>query len=230
MISVIIPTENSEARLVHTLAALVPAAAEGMVREVVVVDGGSTDNTATVAEAAGCEWLVARKPRSDRLARGAGHSQRGDWLLFLQPETLLETGWHHEAQTAIERAQRAGSADRMAFSFPLKFDAFGPGARFAELSATLRSYGLGMPYANQGLLLSRRFYAELGGHHPLPEMEDLDLVKRIGRRRLFFLRAAAVCPTPVTGEGRVTALRRAIARFCVGTLRVPPRLLLRLHG
>ena len=54
MLSVVIPTENSEEGLARTLASLVPAAAEGIVREVVVVDAGSTDGTRVVADAAGC--------------------------------------------------------------------------------------------------------------------------------------------------------------------------------
>ena len=56
MISVIIPTFNSEIALAQTLAALVSAAADGVVREVIVVDAGSSDHTHKVADAAGCEW------------------------------------------------------------------------------------------------------------------------------------------------------------------------------
>lgn len=230
MISVIIPTENAELDLVHALAALVPAAAEGVVREVVVVDGGSTDNTAMVADAAGCTFVTRKGPRSERLAHGASVAKRGDWLLFLQPETLLESGWHHEAQAFIERAGRTPKGPKTAAAFRLRYEAFGLGPRLSEKAASVRSQLLGMPYGNQGLLISRQFYEKLGGHRPLPEMEDLDLAKRIGRSRMVFLRAAAVSAGEPGAAGHATGLRQALARFAVGALRVPTSLAVKLHG
>lgn len=231
MISVIIPTRNSEAELVHALSALVTAAAEGVIREVIVVDGGSADNTEKVADAAGCTWVSrAGSSRSERLAHGASLSRRGEWLLFLQPETLLESGWHHEVQAFIERASRAPNGPRMAASFRLRHEAFGLSARVSEIFAALRSRLLGMPYGNQGLLISRQFYQELGGHRPLPELEDLDMAKRIGRGRMVFLRAAAVTSGAPEREGIVSRFRQAFARFCVGTLRLPASVAVKLHG
>ncbi|MBN9669164.1 glycosyltransferase [Roseibium aggregatum] len=231
MISVIIPTKNSETDLVHTLSALVPAAAEGIIREVIVVDGGSSDNTEKVADAAGCTWTSRGESlRSERLTYGASLAQRGEWLLFLQPDSLLESGWHHEAQAFIERAARARNGPRTAASFRLRYEAFGLSARVAETIAALRSQLLGMPYGNQGLLISRQFYQKLGGHRPLREMEDLDIAKRIGRSRIVFLRAAAVSSGEPEHESAVSRLRQAFARFCVGTLRIPASLAVRLHG
>ncbi len=230
MISVIIPTENAELDLVHALAALVPAAAEGVVREVVVVDGGSTDNTDMVADAAGCTFVTRKGPRSERLVHGASVAKRGDWLLFLQPETLLESGWHHEVQAFIERAERTPKGPKTAAAFRLRYEAFGLGPRLSEKAASVRSQLLGMPYGNQGLLISRQFYEKLGGHRPLPEMEDLDLAKRIGRSRMVFLRAAAVSAGEPGAAGYAIGLRQALARFAVGALRVPTSLAVKLHG
>jgi len=229
MISVIVPTKNSETELVHALSSLVTAAAEGVIREVIVVDGGSSDGTERVADAAGCSW-VSRKglSRSERLAEGARIAKRGDWLLFLRPETLLESGWHHEAQAFIERASRARQEARTAASFRLRYESFGMGARFSESVAALRSQLLGMPYGNQGLLISRQFYQKLGGHRPLPELEDLDIAKRIGRSRIVFLRAAAVTSGQPESDSVVSRFRQALARFCVGTLRIPASVAVRL--
>jgi glycosyltransferase involved in cell wall biosynthesis len=230
MISVIIPTENSEADLVHALAALVPAAAEGVVREVVVVDGGSTDNTDMVADAAGCTFVTHRGPRSERLAHGAKIAKRGEWLLFLHPETLLEGGWFHEVQAFVDRAGRSPKGPKTAATFRLRYEAFGISARLSEKAASLRSQVLGMPYGNQGLLISRQFYEKLGGHRPLPELEDLDIAKRIGRGRMVFLRAAAVSSGDPGQEGFASGLRPFLARFAVGTLRLPASLAVKLHG
>ncbi|MBD8893046.1 glycosyltransferase [Roseibium litorale] len=231
MITVIIPTLNSEKDLAHTLAALVPAAAEGVVKEVVIVDGGSADHTDQVADAAGCEWLAIPASRGERMTAGVNQSRRGEWLLFLSADSVLESGWHHEAQSFIERAERSGSGDRSAAAFMLRYDAFGLGPRVSEAFAMIRSRLLGMPYGNQGLLISRRFYSRIGGHRPLPEMEDLDLVKRIGARRLHSLRSAAISSgRQERDQGMVTNARRALARFVAGTFRLPTKLVLKLHG
>lgn len=230
MISVIISTLDSETELPHTLAALVPAAADGAVREVVVVDGGSSDRTEQVADAAGCTWLDGPGTRGARWSLGASHARRGDWMLFLPSNAVLEAGWHHEVQSFIDRAERSGAADRLAAAFRLRFDAFGAGPRLAETFAAARSQLLGMPYGNQGLLAHRRLYDRIGGHRPLPTLEDMDIAKRIGRSRITCLRSAAVSPAPDAPASLVMAARQWIARFCVGTLRVPPHLVLKLHG
>ena len=71
MISVIIPTLNAERTLAHTLAALVPAVVEGIVQEAIVVDGGSTDETRAIAEAAGTQLIEAPRGRGSQLEAGA---------------------------------------------------------------------------------------------------------------------------------------------------------------
>jgi len=230
MISVIIPTKNSEAVLAHSLAALVTAAAEGVVREVIVVDGGSADNSEKVADAAGCTWVRLNAPRSVRLARGAELAKRGDWLLFLQPTSLLEAGWHHEVQAFIDRASRAARGQNTVAAFRLRHDDYGAWARMSELAASVRSHLLGMPYGNQGLLISRSFYDTLGGYRPLPGLEDMDMAKRIGRGRMVFLQSAAITSSRADEEGAASGMRQSFARFCVGTLRVPASLAVRLHG
>ncbi|WP_186393154.1 MULTISPECIES: glycosyltransferase [unclassified Pannonibacter] len=228
MISVVLATHDNEAQLAHALTALVPGAADGLVREVLVVDGGSSDATHKVADAAGCEFEVLAKGEGARFAHGAALARKSPWLLFLTASTVLEHGWHQDVQTFIERVERSGQANRCAAAFRLKLDAFGFGARLSEFGAMLRSRMLAMPNADQGLLISRRFYEELGGHRDLAGMADFDLVRRIGRSRIRLLRSSAIAGMP-GGEAR-TGLRRSAARMAVAALRLPPALAARLHG
>lgn len=231
MLSVVIPTLNAEAELVRTFVSLVPAAAEGVVREVVVVDGGSVDGTEQVVDAAGARLLRVPEGSGQRMAAGAAAVERGAWLMFLNAGTVLEPGWAAEVQAFIERVARAGRADDCAAVFRYALDDFGWRARTSELGATLRCRLLALPYGNQGLILSRGFYDRLGGHRSVPVLEDVDLVRRIGRSRLVFLRSSAVSSTaPDKRLSPVQTARRNLARIGVGTLRLPPRVLTRLHG
>lgn len=87
MLSVLIETMNDEDALARTLATLVGGAVEGVVREVVVCDRGSTDRTALVADHAGCLWLE----QAD-IAAGIRRA-KGDWLMILEPGARLDGGW-----------------------------------------------------------------------------------------------------------------------------------------
>ncbi len=87
MLSVLIETLNDEEALARTLASLVSGAVEGVVREVIVCDRGSTDQTHYVAEHAGCHYLA-----KGGIAAGIGKA-KGDWLLLLEPGARLAEGW-----------------------------------------------------------------------------------------------------------------------------------------
>ena len=88
MLSIIIPTRESERTLVRTLAVLVAGAAAGVVREVIVTDPRSTDATADIADIAGCQIIVSGAPLGARL-RDAANGARARWLMFMRPGTVL---------------------------------------------------------------------------------------------------------------------------------------------
>jgi len=219
MISVVIPTANSERLLPRCFDSLITAAVRGVVREVIVSDAGSSDGTLTIADAAGAHIVLAKKGRGLQLAEGVAQA-KSDWLLFLHPETALEPGWEVEAESFIDQAvmERPQAA---AFRFAL--EDFSGEARRAEAKAALRTALFALPYGDQGLLIPKRLYLKIGGYRALADMEDADIVRRIGRRRLVNLRARAVNVT----RPHKSALR-GLALILLHALRVPSRLLANL--
>ena len=229
MISVVIPTLNAERKLTSTLAALVPAVVEGIVREAIVVDGGSTDETCAIAEAAGTHLIEAPRGRGSQLDVGA-RTARGDWLLFLHADTVLDPGWAEEAQGFIKRVQ-TGRRDEAAAAFRFALDDDGAMPRFIERLVAWRCRLFGLPYGDQGLLISRRLYRRLGGFRPLPLMEDVDLVRRLKRRELVMLQSRAVTSGErYRREGYLARSMRNLGCMLLYYLRVPPRVLARIYG
>jgi rSAM/selenodomain-associated transferase 2 len=229
MISVIIPTLDAERTLAHTLAALVPAVVEGLVREATIVDGGSTDGTRAIAEAAGTRLIEAPRGRGAQLEAGA-NAARSDWLLFLHADTVLDPGWAEEAQVFIERVE-SGRRGETAATFRFALDDDGVMPRLVERLVGLRCRLLGLPYGDQGLLISRRLYRRLGGFRPLPLMEDVDLVRRLARRELVMLKSRAVTSGErYRREGYLVRSLRNLGCILLYYLRVPPRVLARLYG
>jgi len=176
-ISVVVPTLNAVPAIGPTLAALVSGVADGLVREVVLADGGSTDAIADVAEETGARLINAPQGRGNQLRIGAD-SARGDWLLFLHADTVLPPEW---PEAVARHMQRHG--DKAGY-FRLSFDSERRYARWTEGWANIRSRAFGLPYGDQALLISRRLYDEVGGFQPMPLMEDVALSRALrGRLR-----------------------------------------------
>ena len=192
MITVIIPTLNSEHALVPTLSALVSGSVAGLVREVIVADGGSNDETEKVADVAGCHFLKGPHDPGARL-RAAAHQARGSWLLFLDPAGVVQEGWMREVRAFVETMERSGLAEKRAATFRLGYQGFGLTPRLAEVAAAARLVVIGRPRPQQGLLIARRFYDHLGGHGDGKKAEER-LLARIGRRKLITLRTRIVLP------------------------------------
>ncbi len=189
MISVVIPALNAERHLPAALTALVPAAVNGIVREVIVVDGGSTDHTRRIADLSGADVIGCDPGRGLQLAQGAARA-RFPWLLFLHADTVLEDGWEREAANFMHRVD-IGERPRAAAAFRFKLDDKGLAPRLLEGIVRARCSVLRLPYGDQGLLISRRLFDEVGGYKALPIMEDVDIVRRLGRKRIAVLNADA---------------------------------------
>lgn len=177
MFSIVIATRDSERALVPTLAALVPGATAGIVREVIVADGGSRDSTEEVAEIAGCHFLVSSEPLGARL-KAAVQNARSDWLMFLRPGVVPGVTWIDET---IAFADTNNSAVHAAV--------FAPERDFSLFSYVFRGV-LGISQPEQGLIIRKSFYQALGGHRAADANPEKSLLRRIGRRRLVTLRTA----------------------------------------
>lgn len=224
MLTVVVPTADSEEPLAYTLAALVPAAADGFVAEVVVADAGSSDGTLVVADAGGCTVVASDGGVGRRMRAGVDAGGRGRWLLFLPPGAELESGWQREAAAFIERAERSGRGADTAAVFRFALDDLGFSARLSEWRVVAGNALFGLPAAEQGLLMSRRFYESLGGHRDLPGFEEADLARRIGRGRLYGLKARARVSARLIGRRDAGRL----AGYALLALHVPPTLVARL--
>ncbi len=166
MLSAVVPTLNAGARLEACLAAL------GEADEIIVADGGSSDDTVAIARAAGARIVAGERGRGVQLAAGAS-AARGDALLFVHADTQLRQGWRAIADRHLASSVLPGC-------FRLRLDDKAWQARLIERAVALRTRLARLPYGDQGLLVSRAVYDAAGGFRPLKLMEDVDLLRRLG--------------------------------------------------
>ncbi|MDZ7641462.1 MAG: TIGR04283 family arsenosugar biosynthesis glycosyltransferase [Desulfurivibrio sp.] len=189
-LSLIIPTYNEATRLEATIAACRQQATRPEQLEIIVVDGGSRDQTPTLARRAGAAVFSTPPGRAGQQNLGAEQA-RGRQLLFLHADSHPPVGFDEQiAQTLSDPAIQAGA-------FSLTIDAAGLSLRLLERGTNLRSRLLGLPYGDQGIFIEKKRFLELGGFPPLSLMEDFELSRRLRRRgRLVTL------PTAVTTSAR----------------------------
>jgi hypothetical protein len=220
MLSVVIPTQNSEEGLARTLVSLVPAAAEGVVREVVVADAGSSDGTRIVADAAGCSLVEIPGGWLTRVGAGVHAARRTPWFLIMSPNVVLAAHWYREAASFVERAERAGRADTHVGTFRIAYEEFGWRPRLAERVVGISGALLGRPLREQGLIISRHHLEALAARIPDRYAGHGDLVGRMSRAQIHRLRADAVVLPPSSG-GRATPSFGRLLRITSSALGLP---------
>lgn len=170
LISVVIPTLNAAHQLPKTLVPIISATAAGFVKEVIFVDGHSTDETKIIAAELGVKFITGARGRGGQLDTGA-RAATGEWLLFLHADSILEEKWFEKIDKHITTKQTG--------YFKLKFDTSHRMSKLVAGWANIRARLLGLPYGDQGLLISRCTYQEAGGFKHIPLMEDVEFVRRL---------------------------------------------------
>ena len=187
MLSVIIPTEGAEQPAVASLAALVPGAAAGVIREVLLVDRTGTGVIERVADVAGCRFLAFEGSRAAALAAGARQA-RSPWLMFLHAGAVLDSGWIEETTQFMQRVSDSGRPRAGIFRYarsPYADARLGDGLKFVARM-------IAGPWADQGLLIARDHYERLGGHAPDARRAEARLLRQLGRSSRTMLRSRII--------------------------------------
>ncbi len=219
-ISIVIPTLNAAGELPACLATLMEGIDAGLIRELIVSDGGSDDATLTIAAEVGATVVTGATGRGAQLIKGA-EAAAGDWILFLHADSQLSEGW-----SDVVAAHLAGGA---AGYFDLGFRAGGVMSRVVAGWANLRSRLFWLPYGDQGLLISRTRYDAIGGYQDIPLMEDVAMARALGRD---LVRMDVVIATSAERYQKGGWLRRGsrnlwtLARYFMG---VPPETLAKAY-
>jgi hypothetical protein len=187
MLSVIIPTDGVEQPAVATLAALVPGAAAGVIREVLLVDRAGTDVIERVADVAGCSFLTSQGSRAAAMAAGAKQA-RSPWLMFLHAGAVLDAGWIEETQQFIQRVSTSERPRAGIFRYARSpYDEAGIGDGLKYLARMLTG-----PKTDQGLLIAREHYDRLGGYAPDARRSEARLLRQLGRSSRTLLRSRII--------------------------------------
>lgn len=172
MLTVIIPNLNNQSAVHRLLTQLSQKDVD-----VILSDGGSQDKSLEIAAEYSARIACGCCGRGHQLRRGAWLANT-PWLLFLHADSQLPKDWEMKVQQHIlKHPQKAGY-------FKMKFESPGFAPRIVEFLVGLRSFFLRLPYGDQGLLISRSHYEEIGGFAPLVLFEDVDIIRKIGRKRL----------------------------------------------
>jgi len=190
MLTAIIATHESERALVPTLAALVPGATAGLIKEAVIADAGSRDATADVADYAGCRFIRSDAPLGARL-KAAAETARTPWLLFLRAGCVPGPGWVGAAERFMAAADESNKRRAAVLRPPGTADLLRPA--LAELVGLLRIAFGGGPRPEQGLLIASQLYQSLGGH-PHGADAEAAMLRKVGRRRIAMLATGATGP------------------------------------
>jgi rSAM/selenodomain-associated transferase 2 len=224
IISIIIPTLNEAHSLGATLKAVAGLQQRGRV-EVIVVDGGSMDETQEIAREHGANLILSARGRGLQMRTGA-RAARGQVFWFLHADTVPPPRATEQILDALRR-----DAKIMGGNFEISFDGTRRAARFLTwLYPQLRK--LGLSYGDSAIFVRADIYREVGGFKPFPLFEDLDLVRRLRKRGQLIHLPARVITSSRRFEGRSFVFTFARWSFLQALywIGVHPRTLNRLYA
>jgi rSAM/selenodomain-associated transferase 2 len=185
-ISIIIPTLNEAGNIKESIA----STQHSLNIEVIVVDGGSKDDTIEIAKSLNVKVILSSPGRAVQMNAGA-MAATGDILLFLHADTRLPIRFDEMICTALQQPGIVAGA------FKLRIDAPLLSLRWVELGVNLRSHFYQMPYGDQAIFLTKEVFQQIGGFPELPIMEDFELM-----RRLKNIGQIVIISTPVLTSAR----------------------------
>ena len=184
-ISVIIPALNEAGNIQETITQL----QKSHKVEIVVVDGGSRDNTVELARSLGVRVVSTEASKALQMNAGAAEAV-GDVLLFLHADTRLPDDFETQVMAAVNHSGFCAGA------FSLGIDSDGWGLRLIERVANWRSRFFQMPYGDQALFVCRDLFNDIGGFPEFPIMEDFELIRRLRQKGKIRILPAAVRTSP----------------------------------
>jgi rSAM/selenodomain-associated transferase 2 len=186
IVSIIIPVLNEAAIIKQTLAELKQYSGV----EIIVVDGGSKDNTVAIASQEANVITVVDKGRAGQMNAGADIAQ-SDILLFLHVDTLLPLNFIELITKTLKQPNTIAGA------FELAIEGTSSSLRWIEILVKMRSRLFSLPYGDQGIFITKRAFIHAGGFADLPIMEDFEFIKRVKKQGRI-----AIAPAAVTTSGR----------------------------
>ncbi|OSP56182.1 TIGR04283 family arsenosugar biosynthesis glycosyltransferase [Pseudoruegeria sp. SK021] len=211
-VSVVIPTLNAASDLPETLACLMEGVSGGLLRDLIISDGGSQDATHAIAAASGARLVTGAPGRGAQIGRGVAQAT-APWVMVLHADTHLSDGWSKAVAAHLEKG-----SDRAGY-FSLKFRATGLGPRVVAAGGNARARLFGLPYGDQGLVIARTLLDAVGGYPDLPLMEDVVLAQRLKGRMTPLPATAATGADRYQRNGwlrQSTANLLRLARFRTG--------------
>jgi len=213
-ISVVIPTLNAAHNIGPTLACLYQGMEKSLICEVILADGGSTDDIGKIADDVGAVVIKATKGRGSQLQAGA-KTAKGRWVLFIHADTVLSDNWVHEMRAHLNGSRKAAYCK-------LAFDAQGFAPRLIAFLANLRSRFLGLPYGDQAMLISRKLYDNSGGYPDIPLMEDVAFARRLRGKLQALPITATTRSDRYAKDGWFTRSRKNLGTLALYFLGVSP--------
>jgi rSAM/selenodomain-associated transferase 2/rSAM/selenodomain-associated transferase 1 len=220
-ISIIIPAINEADNIANTIESIGP----GDKKEVIVVDGGSNDDTVSISKSLGARVITSAPPRARQMNRGAAQAT-GDVLVFLHADTRLPEKFEDFIFNSFKQPKMVAGA------FELRMDSPMPGLRLIERLANWRSRFLKMPYGDQAIFISSRVFHQIGGFPVIPIMEDFELVRRLQKQGKIVTLPVPVFTSPRRWQNfgilKTTLINQlVIAAYVMG---IAPEVIARRYG